>query len=211
MKSNESHCWLLDLDRTISSVDTVMVAVEYVCNKLDINYDNIKQQQQITESRGESFFVLSAIKKMAPNKFKQFCSKFGAIDHIDSLYSDARRFIDRLVIGNKRFIVITYGDTEWQYLKIKLAGLDTTPYIICDTPKKCDLIESYRSKTGFNIKTNTDYIECTNVTLVDDKLEAFDDIGKNVKGYLIDRKGIILNDLKNAKVIHSFDEILDEA
>lgn len=207
MRSKVEHCWLIDFDRTISSVEIVMNAVEHVCEKLDLDYDKVKQQQGIAETHGRSFSVLTVVMSLWPEKYDEFCCELKSVNHLDSVYPDALIFIDALKASKQEFVIITYGDPEWQLLKIHFAKLDVIPHIICDIAEKTLLIEQFRNGSIFEVQTSRGVIATETITLVDDKPAAFTNSCKGVSGILIERRGQPVTLPAGVRLIHSFKEL----
>lgn len=183
------HCWLLDLDRTLSDVEIVMDAVEHVCKSMGLDYGKISEQKITAESHGHSFSAVTSIRSLWPDRVEEFFDKFKNIDHIDSIYPDAREFMAQLKKRNLLFLVITYGDPVWQEAKLHLLGLWAEPFIICDMPEKSVLLRQYLNNGQYELPTSSGVIKAREVTLVDDKLRAFINMPKGARSVYMNRTG----------------------
>lgn len=208
MVSTVEHCWLLDLDRTLSNVDIVMEAVEHVCLDIGLDYNKVAKQQLVAESKGHSFSAVTSIRSLWPDRVEEFFDRFKKINHINSIYPDAEKFIQLLKKTQSKFLVITYGDTIWQEAKLHLVGLWEEPFIICDIPEKSVLLSQYLTNGVYMLPTSSGLICSQKVTLVDDKLVAFNGMPPRSKGIYINRTNKDIHPTDNTREINSFTELL---
>lgn len=208
MITRVKHCWLLDFDRTISSVDIVMEAVEHVCDKLGLDYQKVRTQKELTEAGGHSFSVPTVVMSLWPEQYDAFCAELKVVEHLNSIYPDATEFMQILNKTNQTFVIITYGDPDWQLLKMHFAGLDSVPHIICDIPEKNVLLEQLRTDNGFELHTSEGIITTATITLVDDKPAAFETPCNGVSGILIERRDRHVLVPPNVQLITSFNELI---
>lgn len=204
------HVWLLDFDRTISSVDVVSRMVAHVCNGLGLDYSLLEREHARAEARGESFVVTQLVKELWPESYEEFKSQLHQVDHLDSVFPDADRFLNFLERCRERFVIITFGDREWQMIKLQLSGLVGKSHIICASPRKADLIVGWRNGDRFTLPLEGDAsIEANQLTLVDDKAVAFSGLPDQVQGYCIDRRHIVQpGDVPNrVPIVSTFDDI----
>lgn len=204
------HCWLLDLDRTLSDVDVVMEAVKHICEIIGLDYDLISEQKRVAEGHGHSFSAVTTIRSLWPGKVDEFFDRFKKIDHINSIYPDAKEFISKLKAQNSPRLVITYGDIIWQEAKLHLLGLWKEPFIICDIPEKSVLLKQYLKGGFFSLPTSSGIITAKKVTLVDDKLIAFSNMPVGSKGIYLNRSGRVSKLKVDVREIKSFRELIDE-
>ncbi|MCA9309494.1 HAD hydrolase-like protein, partial [Candidatus Saccharibacteria bacterium] len=146
-----NHVWLLDFDRTISSVDVVSRMVTHVCDDMGLDYSLLEREHARTEARGESFVVTKLFKQLWPQFYAEFQERLHQVDHLESVFPDAAAFIDGLGKRGERFVIITFGDREWQMMKLRFSGLADRPYIVCASPHKSDLIRSWQHGTMFKL------------------------------------------------------------
>lgn len=207
MKNNVAHCWLLDLDRTISSVEIVMEAVEHVCKMLDLDYSKIDTQLKLAELHGNSFSVPIVVMSLWPEKYDEFCEQLQKVDHLDSVFPDAKEFIRQLTDEGHQLVIITYGDPRWQLLKLHFGQLEDIPHIICDIPDKSVLLQQYKVGEVFELHTSAGVITAKKVTLVDDKPAAFVPPCEGVSGILIERRGRNVQVPAGVQQVVSFNEL----
>lgn len=205
-----NHVWLLDFDRTISSVDVVSRMVAHVCEELKLDYSLLEREHARTEARGESFVVTELFKQLWPEYYAQFQHKLHEIDQLESVFPDAATFLARLEGQGDQFAIITFGDREWQTMKLQFSGLIDKPHIICDSPHKADLIRTWQHDTMFRLPLEDGtYVEANHLTLVDDKAVAFDGLPDMVQGFCIDRRHIVQpGDVpEHVPIVGTFDDI----
>jgi hypothetical protein len=211
MSDEVEHCWLLDLDRTLSSVDIVMEAVEYLCKEMNLDFSKVEEEQKLVESRGDSFTISDTIRLLWPECIDEFCEKFRHMNHIDSIYPDARDFLSLLRSKSLKFCIITFSsDSVWQESKISANGLSFDPYIICDIPEKSVLLRQYFSDGKYEIATSSGIIKAKKVTLVDDKLRAFTNMPKGARSIFMNRSRKEVVVPNSILEVSSFSELMGE-
>ena len=204
------HCWLLDFDRTLSSVDAIMKTVEHVCQQMGLDFTRILEQRQAREELGKIFSVPMVIESLWPESLQEFTRRFRVIVRVNCIYPDANRFIKNLEKTNQNYAIITYGDPEWQSAKMRHVGLIDVPHIICSVREKGVLLGQYKNDFAFELDTSNGLIRTNTITLVDDRPEAFKYMPSGVRGILINRQTVqdTYEDLpSNIMLIASFDEL----
>lgn len=204
------HCWLLDLDRTLSSVEVVMEAVEHVCEAMGLDYSLIAEQKKVTEAHGHSFSAPTVFRSLWPEKLDEFTDRLRKIDHLECIYPDAKQFLDNLKTEDIPHIIITYGDPQWQEVKLHFGGVERTPYIICDIPEKSVLLKQYLHDGVFELHTQVGIIRTKSVTLVDDKLVAFDEMPQGSTAVFINRAGKDVVVPSHVTEVTSFADLMED-
>ena len=205
-----NHCWLLDLDRTLASVEESMTVVESVCVRLDLDYTKIVKAKKLAENEGISFVVTDVVKLHWPEQYHNFCSSMQAIQHPGAVYTDAQKFIAKLDEKKLPFVIITYGDPVWQTMKLELGGLIGRAHTICDIPEKSELLASWHIGDGFKIPTSQGIFNAESVTLVDDKAVAFLGLPNKVTGICLDRFNKYTQSELTVRRVSSFDDVTEE-
>lgn len=204
------HCWLLDLDRTLSSVEVVMDAVEHVCEAMGLDYGLIAEQKRVTEAHGHSFSAPTVFRSLWPEKLEEFTDRIRIIDHLDCIYPDAKKFLNKLKTENTAHVIITYGDPLWQETKLHFGGVESIPYIICDIPEKSVLLKQYLRDGVFELHTQAGIVRTKSVTLVDDKLEAFEEMPQGSSAVYINRSGKDVSVPPHVREVTSFLDLMEE-
>ncbi|MBP9738283.1 hypothetical protein KBD20_01200 [Candidatus Saccharibacteria bacterium] len=204
------HCWVLDLDRTLSSVEIVMEAIQNVCTEMKLDYTKIAEQKDLTELHGHSFSLLTTVGSLWPEVLDEFCTKFKQNDHLECIYPDARSFLAEAKKLDIPCVIITYGDPLWQSIKMELGGVIQIPHIVCDIPEKSVLLAQYRRGSQFELHTSSGIVRTETITMVDDKPVAFEAIPPGVSGILITRSDSIPTVPSAIRNINTFDEIIGE-
>jgi len=204
------HCWLLDLDRTLSSVEVVMEAVQHVCDQMGLDYNLIEEQKKVTEAHGHSFSAPAVFRSLWPEQLDNFCDQLKVIDHLDCIYPDATIFLQQLSVRKIPHAIITYGDALWQETKLHFGGLEQIPYIVCDIPEKYLLLNQYKHDGLFEIHTQSRVIRTKSVTLVDDKLEAFLHMPEGARSIYMNRSEKNTEVPRGIREVKSFTELLGE-
>lgn len=182
--------------------------------KLGVDASKIKQEREHIEASGGSYSPLRLMHTLlSPTKFQQFCEHF-VHDGQPVLYPDSQPFLARLQkLGIPSFIV-TFGEQEWQELKIAASGL-RLPYFVMDRPEKGDYLAAFQEDGAFAIPNSADKklgYRAESLILIDDKLVAFQGLPTHCSGYLLHRPGLrrakptILP--ADVKLVHSFDQLI---
>jgi hypothetical protein len=181
----------LDLDRTLTEVLATNSLLEQVCTGFSVDIDALKNAQANAELVGESFqehrYLLDNLDPRFSIAEVEQAFMVAAKD-AQLLYNDAKTFINELDERNLPIIIVTYGERNWQSLKVRASGLDKYPCIVTNQKVKGDLIASWRKITGeFAPQGYDENLLSTSVVLVDDKAESFKSLPNDCLGFLIRR------------------------
>lgn len=187
MKVVERRVFVVDLDRTLIDLEKVMQVFYESCEQLSIDKNIVTQAQAEIESRGQSFHALDYLKSQSlidgVENFRNVFLKNSKTE--DLLYPDAREFINKIITNDEPVMILTYGETEWQMLKLQAAGLLQVPAVITDNKEKGTWFTKRLMKNGLY---NIEHIgEAENISFIDDKLISFNNLPTNIKGYWINR------------------------
>lgn len=101
-------------------------------------------------------------------------------------------FIDYLSRKGVPYGILSFGDPKWQEMKIAAAGLDNIPQMIVDTKHKAKVAAEWFDGSDFIIprqltpsSVGNIALKAEHVVVVDDKLDAFKDMGVQMRGYLV--------------------------
>lgn len=217
--------YVLDFDRCLGNIDASFYLLEEVIDNqsLSVSKASLDAARKETESSGGSFDVFGYIKDKIPN----FNINLIESDYINSaanrtnelLEPGARKFVDFLSSNKCYFCIMSYGDKDWQTLKIQAAGLGNIPIIIVPTKQKNDYINDWYDEniSKFVIPsaafTDKKSLLATEVVLVDDKKISFKDLNPKARGYWVSGSANPLADQSelpiSVKSVSRIDEIID--
>lgn len=185
--------WLLDLDRTLLDLDVLVQLLYEVLDESGVmpSHELHRKQTEIEESGG-SFSPVAAIIEYGGEALWQ-AVQLQLIERADKdllRLSGATQLLHALDAHRRDYAIMTYGVPAWQTLKLQLAGFDTIPYIIIDTPQKGQLIDSWRDDNDCFVLPkalgSASKVVCVEtLALVDDKQLAFNGLPTQVRGYWV--------------------------
>lgn len=170
-----------------------------------------------------SFSVLDFIKKKCPDVNLDFIKKAyseRAKSIKDSLLEPgAIKFIDFLNLINRNFCIMSYGEKNWQNLKILSTGIGDLPRLIVSSHKKDSIIANWFDTSSRQfIVPKTCFLDnqprlVREIILIDDKISAFDNLPVGARGYLVikhaDRAQSIKKMPPRVECVNRVDEIID--
>ena len=115
-----------------------------------------------------------------------------------------------------KFSIMTFGNPDWQRLKIAAVGLDTMKCLIVDSSRKARQIASWydEASSGYVLPDallDGSRVVIQEIILVDDKPVAFKDLHEKTRGYLVngDLKGDV--DLVGGRVtvVNNLEDVID--
>jgi hypothetical protein len=86
------------------------------------------------------------------------------------------------------FGIVSYGDTDWQTIKIKASGVENIPALITDHTRKAEVIATWqRPDKTFLLpeELSTDQTFARSIVLLDDKAIAFTGLPIQARGYWV--------------------------
>lgn len=198
---------VIDLDRTLIDTEQISRAFaravseygHYDAEQLDV----LKHKAQDTSQSFHPYiFIRNVLTANDPSagevQLKEVEERFyelAATDYRDKLlYSDALPFLKRLAAEQIPTLIMTYGYSEWQQIKLRAVGLDVWPHIITADVGKGSSIASWRNKDGQYIPPDMQNPQffagntvLTRVALVDDKGPSFRGLPDDSLGFLLRR------------------------
>ncbi|MBM3210239.1 hypothetical protein FJZ39_02780 [Candidatus Saccharibacteria bacterium] len=191
----KKRIWVIDFDRTIAEVDSIMAAFYDTLSaqnivephKIRSQLDSAKQH---IEASGGSFDVASFLDSTySPQVTSALFELFSKSIPSNDIYTPGlHKFIKRLNEQGEDFVILSYGDTRWQAAKIRHARI-AAPYLVTASPHKIDILASWIEKSGAVVLPHElmpKKRQYNEIILIDDKIIAFDGIEKYkgaIRGY----------------------------
>ncbi len=208
--------YVLDFDRTLGDTNGFSKALLDAYDQvLPGAARDLERQMELAESTGVSFVTLDAARDLLGKAdFARVLKLFMEQASGDRfLLPGARRLLDFIKKNDYDARIVSYGDTEWQELKLRACGLaKELDYEIITSPQKTEVVLGWKRSDGlFQIPgTMVAYDE---VIIVDDKARAFSHWGSGLVGYWIQDGSELLpsqqgNVPEAVVVVDSLDEIV---
>lgn len=218
---------VVDFDRCLGDTYELYVLFEEILLSVtNITAEDMRTITSKVEESGGSFSVADYAKiELSRTKHSVdweefvdiFIAKARARD--DMLMPGAQAFLQELRNKSLPFGILTFGDIEWQRVKLIATQLDYIPLIITDSVKKGYLLASWCRADGKfaipDVLTPNYSIVASKLVFVDDKATSFDGLPGGCSGFQFIPYGVAavksqLGDLpKNAQKIGSLAEVLN--
>jgi hypothetical protein len=188
--------WVLDFDRCLGDVD---VLFRYFTTVIDEHYgvraeELVSARRRTEKSRG-SFDVIGYLLRhdvVSESELDALGDEYAKRCADDPLVvlPGTRDFLAFLQDNYpERYGILTFGNSRWQRMKLKAAGLDNLPCRIAGTPYKAREIASWYDEAKGGYQLPQPFASAgemiTEVVLVDDKIVAFEDRHPSTTGYLV--------------------------
>lgn len=186
--------YAIDFDRTLGDVNANFeLLADFLQEHGVMDKEELAAHRHEEEARGESFSVLGYLRAHHAGTldYEKFARGYQivAAEHPGSLLiPGALEFLQWLEESARAYGVVSYGEPEWQALKIRAAGLAAIPSIIVETPKKSELFQTWLQPDGtFHLPSElargNSELAAKNLVLIDDKLAAFENMPTGERGY----------------------------
>lgn len=203
-----NHLVLIDLDRTLLDTERCFEWLTKLVNEIFGLDPNAQKQAKVqSEASGESFDPLSYIQseieeEVFQAKYTQLEARF-CESSVSLLFPDAVGFLDMMF--PLPHVVMTYGNSLWQKLKIKACGFKGG-FLVVGSPHKGRLIQQWIH----NQSSGASFPQGVVICLIDDKLEAFEGLPDSCYGLLICRGEATQEEVtlpSRVEMIRSLDEL----
>jgi hypothetical protein len=194
---------VIDFDRVLCDVNRAMARLAWVTDQLpelfSISSSELLKAQKDAEQQSSSFnpidYLLANIKDCNPEKALNFLAKvFNSLSDQPILFPDAVAFLER--IRDLPHLVLSSGNPWWQQLKIKASNYQGR-YLIIDHSRKGAELASWVNTGSIHGSSFTIPILSGKMTprlsLIDDKLVAFENLPSTAQGYWLVRDGQATN------------------
>ncbi len=187
MKANQTVFHILDLDRTLLDTSKLARTLKDLIARKDpslaeaITAEAARHKQEKT-----SFFIFEYIAgHIGHDALNEYVHQLNySVPASELLLPGAS---ERIAFAKSQpgwsVGILTYGSKRDQMIKLKLAGLHLERHLITDSPKKGDIITSWKLPNGkfkLPIEFGGHSVDC--ITLDDDKLVAFENLPDDVYG-----------------------------
>jgi len=151
MVSTVDRFYAIDFDRCLSDtpkLDEVFYSLVREYKNLDA--DLLLETRNAVEDKGGSVNMLTPLEDvLSPEQVASFVETFIDRSRVNGLLSlGASELLEALGKHRELFGIVSYGDDQWQSIKIKAAGLDKIPSLITDSKKKGEIIASWQQEDG---------------------------------------------------------------
>jgi hypothetical protein len=195
MKADRTVFHILDLDRTLLNTTKLARTLKKIIAQDDPGLDALITKQMTKHSRNKtSFFMFEFIAEhIGHDKLNHYVSRLNYEAPASELLLPGA--VERIAFAKSQpgwsMGILTYGAKRDQIIKLKLVGLQLEHHIITDTPKKGDIITSWKLPNGkFKLPIEFGGHTVDVVTFDDDKLVAFENIPDDVYGQWITHAAI---------------------
>lgn len=182
--------YALDFDRCLGNTEKLY---KLLVQSLGEVYDQdavhvLKAVREDVEASGGSFDVMDHLARLGYDVDEVVRHFLDAEVDTDTLYEPgAREFLDALSKSGLPFAIVTYGGSEWQLAKLARMNMLHIPHLILSKSRKGSIISGWQNDEGdFTIPEDLyGPMFASNIILVDDKAQAFDELPDSSRGYLI--------------------------
>ena len=181
--------YAVDMDRTLTNEAAISEALGLACASIGFDYAAVLAEQNRIEAAGHSFQVLDYLREqLEGHRYDRLIDGFKnhAIPE-KLLFPEVNEFIARIHKLGAGMVILTYGPTDWQQLKLQAAGLHEFLYVITDTKQKGPLIASWKTSSTNGDVYDARVISGSSVVLVDDKAVSFSGLPNDCSGFLVRR------------------------
>src|SRR5665213_322603 len=148
-----------------------------------------QQAEAETVAAGKSFLPFSYLSSLYPEPVLDALKQhfLALATQTNLLYDDALPLLAALSERHVPAMILTYGENDFQRLKLEATGLHTYEYIISDIPHKGGLIAGWRRAENYLPPGRPDSSQALRVLLVDDKAIAFAGLPDDCRGAWLQR------------------------
>ena len=213
----------IDFDRCITKGEMFNLLYVEVLDELGvITYVDMIGVKDSIESKGGSFQMLTYLRdnglfdKNVEGQVADAFVKRAEERRHDVVADDADDLFVYLQKERIPHAIISYGDNDWQELKIKAAGFEDIPHQIVSHPRKSDELRSWLEGDLYRLPRIFGGELADEIVLIDDKAVAFDDLPARVRGYWMRAKdGSLLPSQQGAvpdsvQIVYDFKSIIEK-
>jgi hypothetical protein len=187
-----SRFFAIDFDRCLSNTDALFdIFYDVVDEHAELDREQLVRARKSIEDNGGSFDQISALRALlSQTALKEFIDTFITRSQAnDVLSKGSRELMQSLEDKDVPFGIISYGNEDWQKVKIQASGIASLPVLITPHSRKGEIISTWQQESGlFKIPqelTSSGSLEVETVVLLDDKAVAFNNLPLNAKGYWV--------------------------
>lgn len=203
--NNKTLFQVIDFDRTIfdTSKFALLVTAELETVRPGMG-KALDEQFEIAYKNRETFFVFRYIREeIGAEALELLVTTVVDRVGIDALLMPGARerlaFAEQIGTQQPAWGILTYGDADDQYMKLRIAGFKDVPTILLETPDKSEIIATWKNEDGtFTLPAEFGGHTVDVVSLEDDKLRAFTNIVEGTTGVWMKNE---LNELAEGEAI----------
>jgi hypothetical protein len=188
--------FVVDFDRCLGNIEGSFNILKEVVHDLGIVDRQIFKSMRLDfESNGLTFSALEQITKHYPSvnlgDIEKLYLERSKLESDKLLEPGAIDFIDFLKVSKSNFCIMSFGDKQWQTIKILGSGIGSVPTVIVDKSKKSDYIRKWQNKNDGKFQIPKQLFKdniakkANEVVLIDDKISAFLDLPTGARGYYV--------------------------
>jgi len=198
---------VVDFDRTL--YNTAVASEAYARAVSDeglLQSHELGEVQELAQNTGVSFDPFEYVRQLGvtEQQLDRVTARFyelvqGRFER-EILYPDAVPFMHRLANSGVPAVIMTYGNPEWQAIKLRSVGFDIWPHILTTEKYKGEAIAKWLNPENgvyhpIGVKNPglppyAGHQALRHVTLTDDKAASFRGLPAGATGYLLRREGI---------------------
>ncbi len=171
---------LIDLDRTLFDTSAFVKALTDEIDRIEPGMGTeLDARFEEAYKKEVTFFVLRHLRKEKGDAWlEDLVARVVAERGAESFMLPGARerllFADTYAGNQPAWGILTYGDEVDQRMKLRIAGLESAPLLITDTPDKGSIIASWLQPNGtFKLPDSFGGALVEHLTFEDDKLRAF--------------------------------------
>lgn len=187
--------WVIDFDRCLGNVETLYSLFESILiSTVKVDIPALAKKRREVELSGGSFYVLPYVKTLFADEatYERFCETFlteARKNHRDFALPGAWELLADLDARQIPYCIMTYGNRDWQMLKILAAGFQDIPCLVVGDSRKGRVIAVWQTGDSFHIppqlSPNGVPLIANEVVLVDDKAVSFEGLPAGARGYWV--------------------------
>lgn len=198
---------VVDFDRTLFNTAVASEAyAEAVSYEGHMSQGELTEVQDYAQHTGVSFDPFDYVRGLGADQAQldriteRFYQLVQGRYESDILYDDAMPFMRGLASLAVPTVIMTYGNPEWQQIKLRSVGFDVWPHILTTEKHKGEVIASWLDpETGIyhprEVQNRTlppyaGHQALRHVVLFDDKAASFRGIPPEAGGYHLQRAGV---------------------
>lgn len=187
--TNKKLFQIIDFDRTIfdTSKFALLVTAELEAIRPGMG-KSLDDRFEAAYKNRETFFVFRYIREeIGLDGLEGLIETVINREGVDALLMPGARerlaFAEQIGTQQPAWGILTYGDADDQYMKLRIAGFKDVPTILLETPDKSEIIATWKNDDGtFTLPAEFGGHTVDVISLEDDKLRAFNNIVEGITG-----------------------------
>lgn len=193
MSARQETFFAIDFDRCISNTDALFdVFYAVVDDHEELNREQLIKARKAIEDNGGSFDQITALKEhLSETSLLAFIDEFIQRSRTqDLLNPGSRELMGALDANSVAYGIITYGNSDWQDIKIRASGISGISVLITPHGRKAEIVNSWQKDDGLftiphTLAPTDGELRTETVVLIDDKALAFTHLSSHARGYWV--------------------------